>query len=66
MEQRENSGSGAEGFYRRDFMDKREDSERGVIKKIEGGGYRLFVSREDVEGIEVWESSHSAGAISVL
>ncbi|KAG5042465.1 hypothetical protein JHK87_006380 [Glycine soja] len=55
VEQRENSGSGAEGFYRRDFMDKREDSERGVIKKIEGGGYRLFVSREDVEGIEVWE-----------
>ncbi|RZC19406.1 BTB/POZ domain-containing protein [Glycine soja] len=50
VEQRENSGSGAEGFYRRDFMDKREDSERGVIKKIEGGGYRLFVSREDVEG----------------
>ncbi|TKY63289.1 BTB/POZ domain-containing protein [Spatholobus suberectus] len=60
------SESDAEGFYRRNFVDKREDSERGVIKKIEGGGDRLFVSREDVEGIEVWESSHSAGAISVL
>ncbi|XP_061352870.1 protein ENDOPLASMIC RETICULUM-ARRESTED PEN3 [Gastrolobium bilobum] len=57
---------GSEGFYRRNFVDKREDSERGVIKKIEGGGDRLFVSREDVEGIEVWESSHSPGAISVL
>ncbi|KAL2320003.1 hypothetical protein Fmac_028972 [Flemingia macrophylla] len=56
----------AERFYRRNFVDKREDSERGVIKKIEGGGNRLFVSREDVEGIEVWESSHSAAAISLL
>ncbi|KAJ1394407.1 SKP1/BTB/POZ domain superfamily [Sesbania bispinosa] len=56
----------AEGFYRRNFVDKREDSERGLIKKIEGGGDRLFVSREDVEGIEVWESSHSPGAISDL
>ncbi|KAG4999958.1 hypothetical protein JHK82_021129 [Glycine max] len=65
-EQRENSEGNAEGFFRRNFVDKREDSERGVIKKIEGGGDRLFVSREDVEGIEVWESSHSAGAISVL
>lgn len=71
VEQRESVGgvlseSDAEGFYRRNFVDKREDSERGIIKKIEGGGNRLFVSREDVEGIEVWESSHSAGAISVL
>lgn len=65
-EQKENSEGNAEGFFRRNFVDKREDSERGVIKKIEGGGDRLFVSREDVEGIEVWESSHSAGAISVL
>jgi hypothetical protein len=58
--------SDGEGVYRRNFVDKREDSEKGVIKKIEGGGDRLFISREDVEGIEVWESSHSAGAISVL
>ncbi|KAM2954647.1 hypothetical protein FF1_032897 [Malus domestica] len=55
-----------EGWYRRNFVDKEEDSERGVIKKIEGGGDRLFVIREDVEGIEVWESSHSSRAISVL
>ncbi|KAK2376705.1 BTB/POZ domain with WD40/YVTN repeat protein [Trifolium repens] len=58
--------SDGEGVYRRNFVDKREYSEKGVIKKIEGGGDRLFISREDVEGIEVWESSHSAGAISVL
>ncbi|KAI4353254.1 hypothetical protein L6164_002219 [Bauhinia variegata] len=51
---------------RRNFVDKKEDSERGIVKKIEGGGDRLFVSREDVEGIEVWESSHSSGVISVL
>ncbi|CAL0324432.1 unnamed protein product [Lupinus luteus] len=59
-------GSEGDGLFRRNFVDKREDSERGAIRKIEGGGDRLFVSREDVEGIEVWESSHSAGAISVL
>ncbi|AES81059.1 putative chromatin remodeling & transcription regulator BTB-POZ family [Medicago truncatula] len=58
--------SDGEGVYRRNFVDKREDSEKGVIVKIEGGGDRLFISREDVEGIEVWESSHYAGAISVL
>ncbi|KAK7390536.1 hypothetical protein VNO78_25844 [Psophocarpus tetragonolobus] len=58
--------SEAEGFYRRNFVDKREDSERGIIKKIEGGGDRLFVSREDVEGIEVWESSHSSAPISLI
>lgn len=60
------SESNAEELYRRNFVDKKEDSERGIIMKIEGGGNRLFVSREDVEGIEVWESSHSAGVISVL
>ncbi|KDP24478.1 hypothetical protein JCGZ_25042 [Jatropha curcas] len=55
-----------EELYRRNFVNKMEDSERGIIKKIEGGGNRLFVSREDVEGIEVWESSLFSGAISVL
>lgn len=55
-----------EELYRRNFVDKLEDSERGIIKKIEGGGNRLFVSREDVEGIEVWESSHLSGAVSVV
>ncbi|XP_057459022.1 protein ENDOPLASMIC RETICULUM-ARRESTED PEN3 [Lotus japonicus] len=63
---REAGSENAEGFYRRNFVDKRGDSERGVIKKIEGGGDRLFVSREGVEGIEVWESSHSVKSISVL
>lgn len=56
----------SEGLYRRNFVDKVEDLERGVIEKIEGGGDRLFVSRQDVEGIEVWECSNSSGAVSVL
>lgn len=56
----------AEGLYRRNFVDKMENSGRGIIKQIEGGGDRLFISREDVEGVEVWESSCSTGAISVL
>lgn len=56
----------SEALYRRNFVDKVEDSERGVIEKIEGGGDRLFVSRQDVEGIEVWECSNSSGAVSVL
>ncbi|KAF5735794.1 BTB/POZ domain-containing protein [Tripterygium wilfordii] len=55
-----------ERVYRRNFVDKVKDSERGLIRKIEGGGDRLFVSRDDVEGIEVWESSYFSGAISVL
>ncbi|KAK2966122.1 hypothetical protein RJ640_018375 [Escallonia rubra] len=55
-----------EGSYRRNYVDKEEDSKRGVIKRIEGGGDRLFVTRENVEGIEVWQSSNLSGAISVL
>ncbi|KAL9269574.1 ENDOPLASMIC RETICULUM-ARRESTED PEN3-like protein [Drosera capensis] len=45
-----------------------EDAERGLITKIEGsgGGNRLFVARENVEGIEVWESSRVSGAVSAL
>ncbi|XP_054806793.1 protein ENDOPLASMIC RETICULUM-ARRESTED PEN3 [Prosopis cineraria] len=60
------AGGDAEGLYRRNFVDKIENSERGIIKQIEGGGNRLFISREDVEGIEVWESSPSSGAISAV
>ncbi|XP_047316442.1 protein ENDOPLASMIC RETICULUM-ARRESTED PEN3 [Impatiens glandulifera] len=52
-------------LYRRNCMDKPEDSVRGMIKKIEGAGDRLFVSREEVDGIEVWESSDLSGVISV-
>ncbi|KAG9445468.1 hypothetical protein H6P81_016808 [Aristolochia fimbriata] len=52
--------------HRRNYVDKEEGtSSRGIISRMEGGGERLFVSREDVEGIEVWESSNFAGAIPV-
>lgn len=65
----EEGESGAErnsdAIYRRNYVDKLEDAERGIIKKIEGGGDRLFVGREQVEGIEVWESSNFAVAIPV-
>ncbi|XP_065852940.1 protein ENDOPLASMIC RETICULUM-ARRESTED PEN3 [Euphorbia lathyris] len=68
--ERENGGEReelvGEELYRRNFVDKMEDSERGIIRKIEGGGNRLFVSRENVEGVEIWESSCFSGAISVL
>lgn len=63
-EERENMVS--EGSYRRNYVDKLDDLERGTITKMEGGGDRLFISREDVEGIEVWESSNFSGAVSVL
>lgn len=56
----------SEGSYRRNYVDKLDDLERGTIIKMEGGGDRLFISREDVEGIEVWESSNFSGAVSVL
>jgi hypothetical protein len=52
--------------YRRNYADKLEDSERGVIKRIQGGGDRLFVSREDVEGIEVWQTSSFSSVLSLL
>ena len=69
VEGRENGVAGesgvCEGLYRRNFVDKLKDSERGIIKKIEGGGNRLFVSRENAEGIEVWESSNSSAAVLI-
>ncbi|CAA0836306.1 BTB/POZ domain-containing protein [Striga hermonthica] len=62
----ENEEIVSEGVYRRNYVDKIEDSSRGSIKKIEGGGNRLFVTREDVEGIEVWQSTCNSGVVSVL
>ena len=54
------------GLYRRNYVDKEEDEERGVIRKIECGGNRMFVCRENVEGVEVWETSNSSGAKTIL
>jgi len=36
-----------------------------MISKIEAGGDRLFVSRECMEGVEVWETSSFSGVVSV-
>ncbi|KAL8526709.1 hypothetical protein ACS0TY_015783 [Phlomoides rotata] len=66
VEERENERIVSEDMFRRNYVYKVEDSERGVIRKIEGGGDRLFVTREDVEGIEVWQSTYNSGAVSVL
>lgn len=69
MAEEETNGRGNvldEGSYRRNYVDKLQDSERGQIVKIEGGGDRLFVTREGVEGIEVWQSSHLSGVVSIL
>lgn len=65
VEENGSERSVSEDMYRRNYIDKVEDSERGPIKKIEGGGDRLFVTREDVEGIEVWQSSYNSGALPV-
>lgn len=62
----EESKGNIEDLYRRNYVDKAEDSERGIIKEIEGGGDRLFVSRQNVEGIEVWETSKFSAVVSVL
>ncbi|KAG2272550.1 hypothetical protein Bca52824_067105 [Brassica carinata] len=50
---------------RRNFVDKEEDSKRGMVSKVEAGGDRLFVSREYMEGVEVWESSNSSSMIEM-
>jgi hypothetical protein len=59
----------SEGFdersYRSCFVDTEEDAKRGMIQMMEGGGDRLFVSRVEIQGVEVWETSHLAGAISL-
>ncbi|KAK4770110.1 hypothetical protein SAY87_030642 [Trapa incisa] len=67
VEEGEEGGADRESdeIYRRNYVDKLEDAQRGIIKRIEGGGDRLFVGREEVEGIEVWESSNFAVAIPV-
>ncbi|XP_030472638.2 protein ENDOPLASMIC RETICULUM-ARRESTED PEN3 [Syzygium oleosum] len=68
-------GAGEEGMYRRNYVNRAEaaaaaekaaESERGVIRRMDGGGNRLFVSREGVEGVEVWESSRFAVVVPAL
>uniref|UniRef100_A0ACD5XEA8 Uncharacterized protein n=1 Tax=Avena sativa TaxID=4498 RepID=A0ACD5XEA8_AVESA len=54
-----------ENSFRSSYMDTEEDSKRGMIEMMEGGGDRLFVTRENMSVVEVWESSRLAGAISL-
>ncbi|KAG0447982.1 hypothetical protein HPP92_028057 [Vanilla planifolia] len=53
-------------ILRRNFVDREDDARRGLIRCMEVGGERLFLSRDGVEGVEVWESSNLAGAISLV
>ncbi|KAJ0980022.1 hypothetical protein J5N97_015496 [Dioscorea zingiberensis] len=53
-----------DGQFRRNYVDAKEDAIRGTITRMEGGGNRLFLSREGMEGVEVWESSDFSGAIA--
>ncbi|XP_009409489.2 protein ENDOPLASMIC RETICULUM-ARRESTED PEN3 [Musa acuminata AAA Group] len=64
--ERETEAAVCENAFRRIFVDKEEDARRGLIKAMEGGGDRLFLSREGVEGVEVWESSDLSRAISLV
>uniref|UniRef100_A0A0A9G4Z6 Uncharacterized protein n=1 Tax=Arundo donax TaxID=35708 RepID=A0A0A9G4Z6_ARUDO len=64
--ERPNSEGIIERNYRSTYMDTEEDAKRGMIQMMEGGGERLFVIREDMQGVEVWESSRLASAISLL
>jgi hypothetical protein len=54
-----------ERFYRSCYVDTEEDAKRGMIQMIEGGGDRLFVTREEMQGVEVWETSRFADSISL-
>jgi hypothetical protein len=54
-----------ESNYRSSYMDTEEDSKRGMIAMMEGGGDRLFVTRQNMSVVEVWESSCLAGAVSL-
>jgi hypothetical protein len=54
-----------ESNYRSTYMDTEEDSRRGMIEMMEGGGDRLFVTRQNMSVVEVWESSCLAGAVSL-
>ncbi|XP_066388303.1 protein ENDOPLASMIC RETICULUM-ARRESTED PEN3-like [Miscanthus floridulus] len=54
-----------ERFYRSCYVDTEEDAKRGMIQMIEGGGDRLLVTREEMQGVEVWETSRLAGSISL-
>ncbi|KQK22438.1 BTB/POZ domain-containing protein At3g09030 [Brachypodium distachyon] len=54
-----------ENSFRSCYVDTEEDSKRGMIAMMEGGGDRLFVTREEMSVVEVWESSRLAGAITL-
>lgn len=65
-EEEEGEGEEEKRRYRKNMVDREEDARRGRIKTMEGGGDRLFLSREGMEGVEVWESSDLSAAISLL
>ncbi|XP_031490567.1 protein ENDOPLASMIC RETICULUM-ARRESTED PEN3 [Nymphaea colorata] len=50
------------GSHRRNLVDKLSP-EKGLIVKMAGGSNRLFVSRQGLEGVEVWESKNGSGCI---
>lgn len=54
-----------EQFYRSCYADTEEDAKGGMVQMMEGGGDRLFVTREEIQGVEVWETSHLVRAISL-
>ncbi|KAJ3682666.1 hypothetical protein LUZ60_012893 [Juncus effusus] len=51
--------------HRRNMVDTEDDAKRGMINRMEGGGDRLFLSRQGMEGVEVWESSRLSRAVSL-
>ncbi|XP_078174462.1 BTB/POZ domain-containing protein [Carex rostrata] len=49
--------SSAAGSWRRNWVDGEEEAGKGVVRRMEAGGDRLFLCRQGLDGVQVWQTS---------
>jgi hypothetical protein len=68
LDQKKAAESAAAGgsSWRRNWVDGKEEAGRGMVTHIETGGDRLFLRRQGLDGVQVWQSSHLCHPIALL
>ncbi|KAJ4769174.1 BTB/POZ domain-containing protein [Rhynchospora pubera] len=54
------------GRWRRNWMDGEEEAKKGFVRQMEAGGDRLFLRRQGLDGVQVWQTSRSSRLVSLL
>lgn len=51
------AAAGGGSNWRRNWVDGEEEARRGVVRRMEAGGDRLFLCRQGLNGVQVWQTS---------